>query len=87
MPNNFFLYEQKSNVQHLIEISLKISTNKLQERIESDCYQTTRPYPLLQKPISIIFPTENRNDGRQLKKLIYTVILYFPLAVPFILKI
>jgi hypothetical protein len=36
MPNKFFLYEQKSNVQHLIEISLKISTNKLQERIESD---------------------------------------------------
>jgi hypothetical protein len=33
MPHYFFLYAQKSNVQHFIEISLKIFTNKLQARI------------------------------------------------------
>jgi hypothetical protein len=43
MPHLFFLYEQKFNVHHLIEVSLKISTNKLHERIQSDCYQITRP--------------------------------------------
>jgi hypothetical protein len=42
---NIFLYEQKTNVHHSIEVSLKISTNKLQERIQSDCNQITRPYP------------------------------------------
>jgi hypothetical protein len=46
----FFLYVQKLNVQHLIKISLKISTkkintNKLQERIQADFYHITRPYP------------------------------------------
>jgi hypothetical protein len=41
----FFLYEKKSNVQHLIKISFKISTNKLQERTKSDFHQITRPYP------------------------------------------
>jgi L-amino acid N-acyltransferase YncA len=40
------LYEQKSNAHHSIEVSLKIDKNKLQERIQSDCYQTTRPYPI-----------------------------------------
>jgi hypothetical protein len=46
MANLFFLYEQKFNVHHSIEISLKISTNKLQGRIQSDWYQITRPYPM-----------------------------------------
>jgi hypothetical protein len=35
MPNYFFLYEQKSNIHHSIEVSLKILTNKLQEHIQS----------------------------------------------------
>jgi hypothetical protein len=44
----FFLqhnYVEKETVlYHSIEVSLKISINKLQERIQSDCYQITRPY-------------------------------------------
>jgi hypothetical protein len=36
-----FLYEQKSNVHHSIEVFLKISTKKLQEQIQSDFYQIT----------------------------------------------
>jgi hypothetical protein len=34
-----------SNFHHSIEVSLKTSTNKLQERILSDFYQITRPCP------------------------------------------
>jgi hypothetical protein len=30
------LYEQKTNVHYSIEVSFKISTNKLQERFHSD---------------------------------------------------
>jgi hypothetical protein len=45
MPHLFFLYEQKSDVHH--SISLKISTNKLQERIQSDFHHITRPYPIV----------------------------------------
>jgi hypothetical protein len=45
MPNLFFLYEQKSNIYHSIKASLRISTNKIQEKVQSDCYQITRPYP------------------------------------------
>jgi hypothetical protein len=29
-----------------IKVSIKISTNKLQEKIESECYQITRTYPI-----------------------------------------
>jgi hypothetical protein len=46
LSNLFFLYKQNFIVHHSIEISLKISTNKLQERIQSDWYQITRPYPM-----------------------------------------
>jgi hypothetical protein len=42
----FFLKEQTSNVHHSIEVSLRISTNKLQERIQPNFYQITRPYPI-----------------------------------------
>jgi hypothetical protein len=41
----FFLYKQKSNVHHSIEVSLKIYSNKLQERTQSEFYQITQPYP------------------------------------------
>jgi hypothetical protein len=47
MSHLFFLYEDKSNVHHLIEVSLKIFTNKLPE-----FSQTTIKFPdptLLQK--------------------------------------
>jgi hypothetical protein len=45
----FFLqinYVEKETV-HSIEVSLKISTNKLQERSQSDFHQITEPYPKL----------------------------------------
>jgi hypothetical protein len=48
-----FLYEQKSNVHYSIEVSLKISTNTLQERIQAAYYQITRPYPILEKNVLI----------------------------------
>jgi hypothetical protein len=41
----FFIYEQKSKVYQTIKVSLKIYAFKLQERIQSDLYQNTRPYP------------------------------------------
>jgi hypothetical protein len=37
-------HEQKSNVHHSIEVSLKISTAKLQDQIQSDWCQITRPH-------------------------------------------
>jgi hypothetical protein len=39
-------YVEKETV-HSIEVSLKISTNKLQERNQSDFFKITRPYPKL----------------------------------------
>jgi hypothetical protein len=42
-----FSYKQKSKVQHSTEVSLNISTNKLQERIELKCYQITQLYPTI----------------------------------------
>jgi hypothetical protein len=45
----FFPYEQKSKVQYSIEVFLNITATKLQERIELEFYQTTRPYPIIMK--------------------------------------
>jgi hypothetical protein len=41
----FVFFIQKSNVQYSIEVSLKISTKKLQKQIYLDFYQITRSYP------------------------------------------
>jgi hypothetical protein len=38
-----------TKVHHSIEVSLKISINKLQERIKADNYQITQPYPIKNK--------------------------------------
>jgi hypothetical protein len=36
----------KRKLSKVVEVSLKISTNQLQKRIQQYCYQITQPYPI-----------------------------------------
>jgi hypothetical protein len=56
--NNLIISEEGmefyTNFQHSIEVSLNKCINKLQKRMELECYQITRPYPIVHHTYSFL---------------------------------